>query len=82
MHGWLRRFVAPWVTFAIHTVAVLPAFRGRHLANYIVSALLMRARVGGCLSATVLTNEHFGFFARHGFSLTPVDSLVRETQLS
>ena len=69
-------------TFAIHTVAVLPEFRGRHLATYIVSALLMRARAGGCLSAAVLTNEHPGFFARHGFTLTPVDRLVRDTQLS
>lgn len=69
-------------TFAIHTVAVLPEFRGRRLATYIVSALLMRARAGGCLNATVLTNEHPGFFARHGFTLTPIDSLVRETQLS
>jgi len=69
-------------TFAIHTVAVLPEFRGRHLATYIVSALLMRARAGGCSNATVLTNEHPGFFARHGFTLTSVDTLVRETQLS
>ncbi len=45
-------------TLAIHTVAVLPEFRGRWLATYIVSALLMRARAGGCLNATVLTNEH------------------------
>ncbi|CAG2139276.1 hypothetical protein LMG26411_01682 [Cupriavidus numazuensis] len=69
-------------TFAIHTVAVLSEFRGRWLATYIVSALLMRARAGGCRNATVLTNEHPGFFARHGFTLTPIDSLVRETQLS
>lgn len=69
-------------TFAIHTVAVLSEFRGRRLATYIVSALLMRARASGCVSATVLTNEHPGFFARHGFTLTPIDSLVRETQLS
>ncbi len=68
-------------TFAMHTVAVLPEFRGRRLATYIVSALLMRARASGCLHAAVLTNEHPGFFARHGFTLTAVDSLVRETQL-
>ena len=68
-------------TLAVHTVAVLPEFRGRRLATYIVSALLMRARAGGCLNAAVLTNQHPGFFARHGFTLTAVDSLVRETQL-
>lgn len=69
-------------TFAIHTAAVLPEFRGHRLATYMVSALLIRARACGCANATVLTNEHPGFFARHGFSLTPVDSLVRDTQLS
>lgn len=68
--------------FAIHTVAVLPDYRGHRLATYLVSALLMRARVNDCRHATVLTNEHPGFFARHGFTLTPADSLVRESQLT
>nr|WP_082016607.1 GNAT family N-acetyltransferase [Cupriavidus sp. IDO] len=69
-------------TFAVHTVAVLREYRGHRIATYMVGALLMRARSAGCTKATVLTDEHPGFFARHGFTLTPVDSIVREMQLS
>lgn len=68
-------------TFVLHTVAVLPAYRGHRLATHIVSVLLMRARANGCTKATVLTNDHPGFFARYGFTLAPVDSIVREMQL-
>ncbi|WP_082819154.1 GNAT family N-acetyltransferase [Cupriavidus nantongensis] len=69
-------------TFVIHAVAVLPKYRGHQLATHIVSALLMRARSHGCSKAIVLTDEHPGFFARYGFTLTPADSIVREMLLS
>ncbi|ODV43428.1 hypothetical protein AWV79_17395 [Cupriavidus sp. UYMMa02A] len=62
-------------------MAVLADYRGHRLATYLVSALLMRARANDCRHAMVLTNDHPGFFARHGFTLTPVDGFVRETQL-
>ncbi|MGN5478223.1 GNAT family N-acetyltransferase [Cupriavidus basilensis] len=52
------------------------------LATYMVGALLMRARSSGCTNATVLTDGHPGFFARYGFTLTPVDSIVSEMHLS
>lgn len=69
-------------TFAVRTVAVLREYRGHRIATYLVGALLMRARANGCTKATVLTEEHPGFFARHGFTLTPVDCIARELQLT
>ena len=69
-------------TFAVHTVAVLREYRGHRIATYMVGALLMRARANGCTRATVLINGHPGFFARHGFTLEPVDSIVSEMHLS
>ncbi|MBF6992640.1 MULTISPECIES: GNAT family N-acetyltransferase [Cupriavidus] len=69
-------------TIVVHTVAVLPGYRGHRLATHLVSVLLTRARANGCTKATVLTNENPGFFARYGFSLTPTDTVVREMQLS
>ncbi|MNT30623.1 N-acetylglutamate synthase [compost metagenome] len=69
-------------TFVVHTVAVLPGYRGHRLATHLVSVLLTRARANGCTKATVLTDENPSFFARYGFSLTPTDTVVREMQLS
>ncbi|MBP0633176.1 MULTISPECIES: GNAT family N-acetyltransferase [unclassified Cupriavidus] len=69
-------------TFVVHTVAVLPDYRGHRLATHLVSVLLTRARANGCTKATVLTDVNPTFFARYGFSLTPTDTVVREMQLS
>lgn len=65
-------------TFVVHNVAVLPEYRGHQIASYVGGALLMRARAAGCVKAVVLMSEHPGFFAKYGFSLKSVDSLVRE----
>ncbi|MBP0637964.1 GNAT family N-acetyltransferase [Cupriavidus sp. AcVe19-6a] len=69
-------------TFVVHTVAVLPDYRGHRLATHLVSVLLTRARANGCTKATVLTDVNPTFFARYGFSLTPTDDVIREMQLS
>ncbi|SCU74573.1 N-acetyltransferase GCN5 [Cupriavidus necator] len=69
-------------TFVIRTVGVLPDFRERRIATHLVAALLMRARANDCTKAVLLTTEHPAFFARYGFSLTSVDELPTELELS
>ncbi|MGO4812552.1 GNAT family N-acetyltransferase [Cupriavidus sp. 2MCAB6] len=69
-------------TAIIQAVAVLGEYRGHRVATHLVRAILMRARANGCTKATVLTPEHPTFFARFGFTLTALDDMPQEMQLS
>ncbi|WP_244223097.1 GNAT family N-acetyltransferase [Cupriavidus lacunae] len=69
-------------TVIIPAVAVLSEYRGHQVATHLVRAILMRARASGCTRATVLTSDHPAFFARFGFTLTALDDMPQEMQLS
>ncbi|CAN7341267.1 Acetyltransferase (GNAT) family protein [compost metagenome] len=69
-------------TVIVHAAAVLDEYRGHQIATHLVRAILMRARASGCTRAAVLTAEHPAFFARFGFTLTALDDMPQEMQLS
>lgn len=69
-------------SFVVHGVFVRPELRQQGIATLLVGALLMRARSHHCTTAILLTVDHPTFFARHGFSLTSLDSVSRKLDLS
>ncbi|WP_238587349.1 GNAT family N-acetyltransferase [Cupriavidus sp. IDO] len=69
-------------TVKIQTAAVLGEYRGRHVAPVLLLAVLMRARANGRTRATVLTPEYPAFFSRFALTLTAVDDMPQQMQLS
>ncbi|MFJ1254025.1 GNAT family N-acetyltransferase [Cupriavidus sp. CuC1] len=69
-------------TFFVRAVGVLQEYRERQIATHLVASLPMRARANGCTKAVLLTTEHPAFFARYGFSLTSVDAILKQVELS
>lgn len=54
----------------VHSVAVDPAARGRHVGSAVLAAVAARARRDGARWCGLLTESADGFFARHGFEPT------------
>ncbi|MGH2740198.1 MAG: GNAT family N-acetyltransferase [Actinomycetota bacterium] len=59
----------------VHSVAVDPEARGRHIGTLVLAAAVGRARRTGATWCGLLTEEAEGFFGRHGFAPTEREKL-------